>query len=252
VLYGKDVKVRLCGASDCSSGLASLSPIEDLLRYGDSTTDVVVIDYEDKHGHQFSRPFDLRRNTDGTVTWKPGIISKRGNVELPDPEIQDLAMLRQKLCLASNYPHEHNASVQCSEQLIEVRCELSKANARISELESELDTPPIMVGNVSVRIDDTPDPKHSMLVYQCTCMNYGGQPCELVRISFGISNWKCSFDREQELAGDGLTIQRRGSFVRNGELMVTNVTPAELREAIHAVYLIDRLSKKHEMCVGIS
>jgi hypothetical protein len=99
----------------------------DLLRGSTpESVDSVVIDYEDDHGKECSRRFDLSRAQDDSVQWiADPSVNLGGQVQTPEPRWQDLAELRHNLVLAAAFPREHEAVQQYAKEL-----EVERGNAQ--------------------------------------------------------------------------------------------------------------------------
>lgn len=102
---------------------------------GNECVDSVIIDYDDDHGNEFSRRFDLKRNQDNSIAWVPASeITLRGQATLPEPEPRNLADLRHDLYLASKFEDEHSAAVQFSKQLEEERVRVREMTGELNRL----------------------------------------------------------------------------------------------------------------------
>jgi hypothetical protein len=96
--------------------------VSEILRRGTlKTSDTVVIDYDDSQGNKFSRFFTLTQGMEGTVAWIPGPICLRDRTLVPDPEVQGIVELREKLERAQLYPKAQQAAQQYARELQEER-----------------------------------------------------------------------------------------------------------------------------------
>lgn len=106
-------------------GSPDIRSLVDIMRGGSDgleCVDSVVIDYDDDHGTELSRRFDLKRNQDDSIAWIPcPEVYPRGQAAIPDPPWQGLAELRHELYLASKFHEVNAAAVQFSRQLDEAK-----------------------------------------------------------------------------------------------------------------------------------
>jgi len=91
----------------------------DILRAGtEQSLNSVLIDYDDDHGNEFSRRFDLKRSQDGSIAWiSSPSVDLKGQTQIPEPTRQDLAELWRQKQWAANYPEERTSALQYATEL---------------------------------------------------------------------------------------------------------------------------------------
>jgi hypothetical protein len=108
--------------------------LAEVLRAGaQKTVDSVVIDYDDSQNNQYSRRFTLTRNVDKdeSIAWIPGPICLRGKTQTPQPEVQSIIELREKLDRAALYPKTQQAAQQYARELREATEQLGLLQWRL-------------------------------------------------------------------------------------------------------------------------
>jgi hypothetical protein len=129
---GASVESRIYGLRQ--SGSSDIRSLLDILSGGsEGTVDSVIIDYDDDHGHRFSRRFDLTRNQDDTVAWIPEpMVHPLGEASIPDAEFKDLADLRHRVALAARFPEEEKAALQFGQRVEQEKQRLTRLRATLS------------------------------------------------------------------------------------------------------------------------
>lgn len=131
---GKAVECRVTGLRQEKS--PDIRSLLDLLRSGsENTVNSVIVDYDDDHGHEFSRRFDLTRNEDDSIVWiSEPIVHLRGGATTPEPQTKDLVDLHRDRELALRFPEEQKAVEKFGKRVEQEKQRLTTLRATLSDV----------------------------------------------------------------------------------------------------------------------
>lgn len=132
--FGSPVECSVHGVTGPIIGnIAVIGSLEETLKGGSAeTSNHVVIDFDDMEGNGFSRVFSLKRNQDDSVSWIPDTVVPKGSATAPRPGVKALAVLRQHLLLAENFPIKSREAVLCAANLDEEKSRSRRLEARLA------------------------------------------------------------------------------------------------------------------------